>query len=678
MSATVCTLQGEEKETPEIRETQLEEVIVSGQSADQRMNIMTPGTERIELAKMAQLPVLFGENDIIKSISYLPGVHGEGDGSGGFEVRGGTSSQNLIRLDGITLYSPTHVMGIFSTFNDQAVGSATLYKGPIPSSFGEASSSVLETSLSSGDSRQFHASLTVGILAAKIMSNGPILKNKLSYAVTARRSYVDAFLQMIPKYRHTVMNFYDITAKLHYLPRQNDIIDCSFITSRDNMAISGVMGMYWGNIAGSVNWSARRGDNWTFNSTGAFTSYSTLMEMSIMKDEEQLKEYIRNGSVNERVIYEIDDDRNLEFGARSELLRVESADFAISGNRNRDVKSGWVNAVWINYEGLIKGNIYFSGGVRLNSFSALSGGWFHKFQTTLQEEYPDYSSKTSIIPEPRLSLKWNIKENHNVKIGIALTSQSLHSIRSSATSFPFDRFALSSSEIRPERTWQYVGGYSGKTPGGSFDWSAEAYYKNMDNVYDFRDGCNMFSRLNLESIILGGKGRSYGLELMLRKNTGHLTGWIAYSLSKTQTKIAGINNGKWYAATNDRRNDLSVVGIYKFNDKWSISGSWIFSSGTPLTAPDVKYELSGTTIYYYSKRNGYRTPDTHRLDVSASYVHKGKKLTYEWNFGIYNLYCRYNPYIVYFVDDSTSPSGSKAVLRAMFGIIPSVSYTLKF
>ncbi|MDE6683251.1 MAG: TonB-dependent receptor, partial [Muribaculaceae bacterium] len=397
-------------------------------------------------------------------------------------------------------------------------------------------------------------------------------------------------------------------------------------------------------------------------------SYTTKMEMSIMDSDQMLKEYIRNASVNEAIRYAIDDDRTLEFGVRSEMLRVQSADFAISANRVRDLKSGWVNAGWINYEGLLAGNVYLSGGIRLNLFTSLSGSWFHKFYSA-QEEAPDYSSKTYITPEPRVSLKWAISDNHNVKAGVSLTSQSLHSIRSSATSFPFDRYALSSSGIKPERTRQYVAGYAGMTPDGAFDWSVEGYYKDMDNVYDYRDGMSMFSRLNIEDIILGGKGRSYGAEVMFRKNTGKLTGWISYSLSKTQTKIAGINGGQWYDATNDRRHDLSVVGIYRFNDRWSLSGSWIFSSGTPLTAPDDKYELSGTTIYYYSKRNGYRTPDTHRLDLSATYTHVGRKLTYEWSFGVYNLYCRYNPYVVYFEDDPTKPSGWRAVLPAMFGVI---------
>ncbi|MBD5369715.1 MAG: TonB-dependent receptor plug domain-containing protein [Bacteroides sp.] len=656
---------------------ELQEVVVTGQSASRRISSLRLGAESVELSRMALMPVLFGENDILKSITFLPGVHSEGDGAGGFEVRGGTSGQNLVMLDGISLYSPTHVMGIFSTFNDRAIGGATLYKGPVPASFGEASSSVLETSLASGDMEKYHAGGTVGLLAAKLMASGPVVRDRLSFAVTARRSYVDAFLKMLPEYRDIVMNFYDVTAKLHYRARRDDYIDASFIASHDNMAIGGIMGMYWGNIGGSLTWNARRNDDWNFRTTGAYTSYSTRMTMDIMQSSQLLREYIRNASVNESVTYAIDDDRRLEFGLRSEFLRVMSADFTIAGHRQRDVKSGWVNAVWAGYEGVLAGPFRASGGVRLSLFSALDGSRFRKF-ITLQESLPDMSGASYFTPEPRVSLKWEINGCHNVKAGVSLTSQSIHSLRENSTSFPFDRFALSSAGIRPERVWQYAAGYAGMTDDGAFDWSAEVYYKDMHDVYDYRDGSGMFSRLDLESIILPGRGRSYGMELMARKNTGHLTGWISYALTRTQSRIPGINDGRWYAASNDRRNDLSVVAMYRFNDRWNLSGTWTFSSGTPLTAPDVKYELSGTTIYYYSRRNGYRTPDTHRLDLSATYTHAGKKLTYEWSFGIYNLYCRYNPYVVYFEDDPGSPSGTRAVLQAMFGIVPSVSYTLRF
>lgn len=660
-----------------IRTQQLDAVVVAAQSARQRMGKISLGVENIELSTVAKMPMLFGENDIIKSITLLPGVHAEGDGSGGFEVRGGNSAQNLIMLDGMTLYNPSHVLGIFSTFNDKSLSRATLHKGPIPPGFGAATASVLETSLAPGDMERYHASGTIGLLAAKIMTGGPIVKDKLSLAVSARRSYVDAFLQMVPKYRGTIMNFYDVTAKMRYIPRTGDYLDLSFNIGHDNMAIKRLMGLYWGNLGASLNWRTRSSENVTFTTTAAFTNYAPKMTMTAMNLDQTLKEFIHNLSINERVQVTISDSHLFEFGLRSELLKVKSAEAEIAGNLEREIRSGWQNAVWANYESEFAKRFALSAGVRLSMFSALSGNAYHDF-TSASEVSPDFSGHTYFTPEPRINLKYNISSYHNVKLGYSITTQNLHSIRSSATSFPFDRYAITSASVKPEKATQYGVGYSGMTSDGAFDWSAEGYYKSLSNVYDFADGKTMFSRINLESIIVGGKGRSWGAEFMVRKNSGSLTGWISYTISKTQTKIAGINNGRWYDATNDRRHDFAVTAIYSFDDSWSLSGSWIFSSGQPLTAPDVKYQLDGITYYYYSQRNGYRTPPIHRLDLSAICTREGKRFTTQWAFGVYNAYCRYNPYVIYFEDDPSKPSGTRAVQQALFGIIPFVSYTIQF
>lgn len=670
-------LPGEEAAADSLLQGSLEEVVVTGQSARQRVDALRLGVENLELAKLAQVPQLFGENDIIKSIALMPGVRGEGDGGGGFEVRGGTASQNLIQLDGITLYNPSHVMGIFSTFNDNALGRATLFKGPFPAQFGGATASVLETALAPGDMERWHAGGTVGILAAKAKAEGPVVRDKLSVAVAARRSYVDAFLQMVPQYRGTVMNFYDITAKARYIPRQGDILDVSFIISHDNMAIDRLMGMYWGNLGGSVNWTARAGERLTFTTTGAVTDYSPKMSMTMMHIDQELRQYVRDFSLSEKARWEVSDRHSLEFGLRSQLLRVKSADMRIKGSSQREIRSGWQNALWASYEGALGERWGLSAGARLSVFSAMSGSRFHEF-TGIGENAPDFSSKTYVDVEPRVSVKYSINPCHNIKLGAGTATQNLHAVRSSSTSFPFDRYALTSASVRPERAAQAAMGYSGMTSDGMFDWSAELYYKDLRNVYDYADGRTMFSRVNLESIILRGRGRSYGAELMFRKNSGPLTGWVAYTLSRTETRIPGINGGRWYDATNDHRHDISVAAIYRFNERWSASASWIFSSGNPITAPDAKYELDGTTIYYYSRRNGYRVPPTHRLDLSATWTRRGKRFTTQWAFGIYNAYCRYNPYIVYFEDDPSKPSGTRAVQRALFGLVPSVSYTLKF
>ncbi len=655
----------------------LKEVIVSGVASRQRVENPRLGTERLELAKLAAIPSFGGEKDVIKSLALLPGVRSEGDGGGGFEVRGGNSSQNLVLLDGISLYNPSHVMGIFSTFNENAIGSATLYKGPFPAMFGGASSSVLETSLSPGNFESFHGSGSIGILAAKIKAEGPIIRDRLSFALTARRSYVDAFLKMIPKYRSTIMNFYDATAKLRWRLSPSQTIDGNFFIGKDNMAVSDLMGFYWGNTGASLKWSATTNEHLSFATTAALNRYSPEMSMDIMDMNQTFRTYIHNYSVTEKALLTVSDYHSLEFGLKSELLQVKSAEWAVNSSHEKEIRSLWDNAVWVDYTGSFGERFEAVAGLRLNSASALSQPRFHEFSSTRSVPI-QFDPKTYISLEPRLSVKYNLNPLNNLKAGFGISSQNLHSIRMNTTSFPSDRYALTSASVKPEQAVQFGLGYAGMNQNGGFDWSAEVYYRNLDNVYDLKDGNSILSEIALENIILGGKGRSYGAEFMIRKNTGPLTGWISYTLSRTQTRIPGINDGKWYDSSNDHRHDFSITALYTLTERWSISAAWIFLSGQPLTAPDVKYEVAGMTCYYYSGRNTYQTPPTHRLDLSATYSRPGKKISYEWNFGIYNAYCRYNPYIVYFEDDPSKPSGTRAVQQALYGLIPSVSYTIKF
>lgn len=653
---------------------ELQEVMIVGQGARQRVENTRLGAERLELGKISQLPVLFGERDIIKSITLMPGVHSEGDGGGGFEVRGGNASQNLVLLDGMTLYNPSHVMGIFSTFNSDALSRATLYKGPIPAAYGEAISSVLDVGLSPSDMEKCSGSATIGLLAAKISVGVPIVKEKLSVSVSARRSYLDAFLKLTDDYKSTVLNFYDVTAKIRYVPDEDDIIDFSFIGARDKMAIKRLMGMEWGNYAAAINWTHRKGYNLRFTTTASFTDYKPTMWMSVMNVNQTMREYIRNANVTEKVDYNFFDNHNLQFGYHSELLQVKSGEFEMNNSLEKEVRNGWQNAFWINHEGRFNDSWAAETGIRFSFFEALDR---HKF-ASMADKAPSFRNKLHFDTEFRINVKYNINTHHNIKFGIGDVTQNLHAIRSSGTSFPFDRYALTSATIEPERSFQEGLGYSGMTESGAYDWSVELYHRQSKNVYDYKDGMTMYSSVDLESLILGGEGRSYGAEMMVRKNSGKLTGWVSYTVSKTQTRIDGINSGKWYDATNDRRHDFNVTAIFNFNRNWNISASFVFSSGTPLTAPDVKYQLDGTTCYYYSQRNDYRTPDTHHLDIAANYKKRGKRVTQELSLGFYNIYNHYNPYVIYFEDDDTKPSGTRAVQQSLYGLIPSISYTLKF
>lgn len=665
-----------EAEMDSVQVNELKEIVVTDLSARRRVLEGHLGSESLELSQLALTPQMFGEADIIKSISLLPGVRTEADGAGGFEVRGGNAYQNLVLMDGMTLYNPSHMMGVFSTFNEDAMSNATLHKGPIPVTFGGASSSVLETHMKAGDTENFNFSGTIGILNAKASVSGPIVKEKLTFQVSARRSYVDLFFKLIPQYKGTVMNFYDINAKLRYSPNSSNHIDLSFFISRDNLAVSKLMEMKWGNLAGSLNWTAGK-DNWSFTTTASVTNYTTDMGMHIMDASQTLTEYIRSYNLNEKILWEITDHHNLEFGLRSELLQVKSGDMLIHDARQREMRSGWQNAIWLKYEGQFLSKIFLEAGARLSLFSAISENRFHYFNA-FNETSPEFDSRTYFIPEPRISLKYQFNECHNIKAGVSLATQNLHGLRATSTTFPFDRYALTSAFVKPETATQYSMGYSGMTTSGGWDWSAEIYYKTMRNVYDYKDGVTMFSRINLESLILPGKGKSYGMELMLRKNFGKLTGWVSYTLSKTETKIPGINNGAWYKASNDRRNDVAVVALYDFNERWNLSASWTYASGRPLTAPDAKYTIDGVTCYYYTERNSYQTPPSHRLDLSARYLKKTGRFTSIVSFGVYNLYAHQSPFVIYFEDDPEKPSGTRAVQRSLFSILPSISYTLKF
>ena len=672
----ILRTEGQSIDSDSIQVNELKEIVVSDFSARNRIMNSHLGSETLELTKLTLTPQMFGEADIIKSIALLPGVRNEADGAGGFEVRGGNAYQNLVTMDGMSLYNPSHMMGVFSTFNEDAMSNATLHKGPVPVTFGGASSSVLETHMKAGHTENFNFSGTVGILNAKISASGPIVKDKLTFQVSARRSYADLFLKLIPQYKGTVMNFYDINAKIRYIPNSSNFVDVSFFASRDHLAVSKLMDMKWGNVAGSVNWLSRKED-WSFTSTASITNYTTDMGMNIMDANQSLTEYIRTYNINERIYYEISESQNLDFGLRSELHQVKSGDMLVRETRQREMRSGWQNALWIKYEGNFFSKLFIEAGIRGSWFSAVSQSRFHYF-TALYEAAPEFDSKTYFNLEPRASIKYQVNEYHNLKAGVSIATQNLHGIRSTFTTFPFDRYALTSAYVKPEAATQYSVGYAGMTVSGAFDWSAEIYYKSMQNVYDYKDGVTMFSRINLESLILQGKGKSYGLELMLRKNFGKLTGWLSYTLSKTETKIPGINDGKWYKASNDRRNDIAVVALYDFNEKWNMSASWTYASGRPLTAPDAKYTVDGVTCYYYSERNSYMTPSSHRLDVSARYIKEGRKFTSIVSFGIYNLYSHQSPFVIYFEDDPTKPSGTRAVQQSLFSILPSISYTLKF
>ena len=663
-------------------EETLREVTINSRSAQKRVDEVQVGVEKVEIATLAKVPSLFGEKDILKGIQLLPGVKSESEGSGGYQVRGGTAAQNLILLDGATVYNAGHLMGLFSSFNDDALMNGSLYKGMVPAQLGGGSSSVFDISTRSGDVNNYHYGASVGLLSAKVMAEGPIQKDKSSFLVAGRRSYLDLFLGLSDEYKNNTLHFYDTNLRLNFHLSPKDMLALSFFHGRDNMAIEDMMMMEWSNTAATANWLHTFSDTRYVNTKLAYSIYQCDMGMDMLSSYYKMKGYIRHATLRHQQVWAPGQHR-FNYGLEGTFLQLQSAEWDIVELHERERRNALMGAAWIGDEWRVGKQLELSAGVRLHLFSVLGGSPYYQIDkdgniTETLNTASGHIVKTYTNVEPRLSAKLKLSQLHSLKLGYSRTSQDIHAISNSSMSMPFDRYTMTSNIVAPEQADQIALGWAGITKNGEYDFSAEAYYKDIRNVYDYRDGKLFYSEIEIERLILGGKGRAYGLELCAHKNKGLLTGWVSYTLSWSDNKIEGINGGKWYTASNDRRHDLSVVGMYKLSNTWEVAATWHYNTGQALTAPSGKYDMSGSTFYYYHERNGYRAPACHRLDISATYTKKHGRATHIWSFGIYNAYNHYNPYVIQFLNDDDKPSGTKVEQTSLFGIIPSVSFTIKY
>lgn len=677
-----------QKERVEMSDT-LQEVTVTSRSVQKRVQEVQIGVEKVEIATLAKVPALFGEKDIIKSLQLLPGVKSESEGSGGYQVRGGTASQNLILLDGATVYNAGHVMGLFSTFNDDALMGGSLYKGLVPAQLGGGTSSVFDISTRTGDLNDYHFGGTIGLLSAKLYAEGPIQENKSSFLFAGRRSYLDLFLKATDDYKDNTLHFYDANLRLQFRISPQDVLSLSFFRGRDNMGLEELMNMEWGNTLGAVNWLHTFNDHHYANTQLIYSDFMSDVGIDMLNIYYTMKGFIRHATMRHSQVWNKKKHR-VNYGMETTYLQLQSAEWDINLLHQREKRNAWMNALWVNDEWKISKKLELAAGLRLHMFSALGGAPYYQLDNEgniLETMNPESGRfvKTYADIEPRLSLKWSINKHHNLKMGYSRTSQDIHAISGSSLSMPFDRYTMTSNLVMPEQADQVSLGWTGITSTGDYDFSAETYFKNISNVYDYRDGKGFYSEIEIERLLLGGKGRAYGLELCAHKNNGPLTGWVSYTLSWSENKIEGINGGEWYTASNDRRHDVAVVGMYQLSPAWELAATWRYNTGQALTAPSAKYDINGNTYYYYAERNGYRAPDYHRLDLSATYRKKvdlsssGRKQGEAiWSFGVYNAYWRYNPFMIRFKNDDKKETGTIAEQTSLFGLVPSVSFTLKY
>lgn len=631
-----------------------EVVVTSSNSANKRMQEVQIGVEKVDIVKMAQIPTLFGEKDILKSLQMLPGVKSDGEGSCGFQVRGGTSAQNLVLMDNAPMYNTGHLVGLFSAFNDEALQTASLYKGQIPAKFGGATASVLDVASKAGDMNKWKGGVSIGLLSSKFMVEGPIAKDKVSFLLTGRRSYLDMFLQLSEQYKENTLNFYDINCRTDFNLSPKSKLFVSLYHGKDNIIVDELMEMHWGNTAVTGGWKYMLNENLRLNTAVSYNQYSNHMGFSTTHKNFMLDGHIRQAILKENVDWRPSENHSVSVGFQLAHQDVLSAEWEYLIIHEKEQRKGMELGCWVMDDWTVSKALELSLGARYISFEHYNG------------------------IEPRASMKINFSDLHCIKSGYSRTTQNIHAIRSSSTSMPMDRYTLSTPNIKPEKADQLSLGYFGMTRNGDYDFSIEGYYKWVKDIYDYKDGKNYSSDIAIENIVLGGKGRAYGIEMSAHKNNGLLTGWISYTLSWSENKIDGINNNKWYTANNDRRHDINLVLMRQLSEAWNISTSFVFTSGQALTAPSAKYQIDGNTVYYYAERNGYRAPSSHHLDVSATYTKQLKHCERQWSFGIYNIYNRENPYVITFSEDDASVSGTKATQTALFGILPFVSFTLRF
>lgn len=665
------------------KEDTLDELTVTSRSAQRRIEEVQVGVEKVDVVTLTKVPALFGEKDILKSLQLLPGVKSESDASSGYEVRGGTSAQNLILLDGATIYNAGHLMGLFSAFNDHALSNASLYKGMVPAQYGGGTSSVFDISTRAGDTYRNHFKGTIGLLSAQLGAEGPLQKDKASYLVAFRRSYLDLFLKSTKKYRDNTLNFYDANVQLNYTASSRDRLALTFYRGRDNMGLNDLMDLSWGNTSANAHWVHTASDNLYLNTSLTFSDFRNDVGIDMLNIYYQMKGFISHLTLHHDQTWSPSSAFSTKYGFETTYLQLQSAEWDVNLLHQREKRDAWVNALWAQQEWKVTPQLTLSGGLRLHLFSVLGGQPYYELSpdgAITRTLHPRRGSivKTYADVEPRLSVHYRLGARHSLKVGYSRTTQDIHAIRGSSMSLPFDRYTMTSNLLAPERADQVALGWSSITRDKRYDFSAEAYYKAIKNVYDYRDGKSFHSEIEIERLLLGGEGRAYGLELCAHKNTGRLTGWASYTLSWSENKIAGISHGNWYTAGNDRRHDLCLVGFYEASARWEFSAMWRYTSGRALTVPSAKYEVGGTTYYYYAERNGYRAPAYHRLDLSATYTRPLRHTKHIWSFGIYNAYCRYNPFVISFENDAERPTGTKATLTALFGIVPSISFTIQY
>ncbi len=669
---------------------ELGNVIVTGERPDRNVSSVEMGNVKMAPKDVEKIPVIFGEQDIVKTIQLTPGVKAAGEGNSGFYVRGGGIDQNLILLDEAPVYNASHLLGFFSIFNSEAIRDANLMKGSIPAEYGGRASSVFDIKMKEGNLKEYGVAGSIGLISSNLAVEGPIVKDKGSFIVSARRTYADVFLMFSNKedLQNTKLYFYDLNLKANYKINANNRIYLSGYFGRDDFGFSDEFGFDWGNATGTIRWNHIFTEKLFSNTSFIVSNYS--YDINILGDVDvTIGSQIDDLNLKQDFTWYANPQNTVKFGGNAIYHKIMPGEITASENSGINPETistrkaiEW--AAYISNSQSISQQLKLYYGLRLALFSNVGPGEFYEFNDDGELKYTSEIDNFEFVKtqgglEPRLALNYMLNSKSSLKTSYNRIYQFLHLLSNSTTTTPTDLWLPSSNNVKPQIADQISAGYFRNFKDNEYESSFEVYYKGLKNQIDYKNGAELVFNSTVEAELVFGRGWAYGAEFMFKRNFGRFNGWVSYTLSRTMRQFDEINNGKPFPARQDRIHDLALVGIYQITPKWSLSATWVYYTGNAVTFPSGKYEIDGLTVGYYTERNGYRMPPYHRLDLGLTWQHKKtEKFESSWNFSVYNVYARENAYFIQFRQNEKNPAITEAVQFAIFKAIPSVSYRFKF
>lgn len=687
--------------------TSLKTVEISAKKEDKNVENTEISKVSLKMETVKKIPAIFGEVDILKIVQLLPGVQSNGEGTTGFFVRGGAADQNLILLDEAPVYNPSHFLGFFSVFNSDAIKDLEIYKGGIPARYGGRLSSLLDIHMKEGNNKRLSVSGGVGTVSSRLTVEGPIQKGKSSFIVSGRRTYVDMFLGLSAdtSLRDNKLYFYDLNTKVNYRINENNKVFLSGYFGRDFFKFGDEFSMNWGNATGTARWNHLFNSKLFSNITYVFSNFDYNLGVPSGTEAFNWRSNIIDNNLKADFTYYLNPKNTIRFGAGSIYHKFKPgsikpiSDESIFSDFILPNKFAFEHSAYISNQQEVTGRIAIHYGARLSVFQNVGKDTTYTFDTTDPNHYVVKDTlavekgihNTYVNIEPRLSVRYLLNEKSSFKATYNRTTQYLHQANNSTSSSPLSIWFSSSKVVKPQLADQVALGYFRNFKDNLLEGSLEVYYKKMYNTIDFRDHAQLLLNKLLDGELRFGDSYSYGIEFLLKKQKGKFTGWLSYTYSTARRKIPEINNGKEYFAPYDRTHDIALVLSYDLSERFNISSNWVYATGQAITVPTGRFEYQGSVFPVFSDRNSERMPSFHRFDIAATLKSKkwdekkprknGKeRRKYEgnWNFSVYNVYYRKNPFTINFKQNKNDPNVTEAHKIYFFGIIPAITYNFKF